>query len=257
MKLALSYNVFDGIELLEYSIKEVREVVDYVNVIYQTTSNYGEKTEFDERISKMEKNGLIDNVILYEPLLNLRPKQNETIKRNLGLQDIKDKKFDYFINLDTDEFFKKEDIIKGLKFMKENPSVEETFVKNIRYYKYPTIQLSNTWEDYAPFIYKVNKNNLGEKYTHNVDPSRSYGSMNKHFFKSNEIIMHHMWMVRDDIEKKFRNKSSKNNFIEGIDETINFYKNYKGEGDVIFYRQGKVISSPINKTKNIFNIKTK
>ena len=257
MKLALSYNVFDGIELLEYSIKEIREVVDYVNIVYQTTSNYGEKTEFDERITNMEKNGLIDNVILYEPSLNLRPKQNETIKRNLGLKDIKDKKFDYFINLDTDEFFKKEDILKGLNFMKENPLVEETFVKNIRYYKYPTIQLSKTWEDYAPFIYKVNKSNLGEKYTRNVDPSRSYGSRNNHFFKSNEIIMHHMWMVRDDIEKKFRNKSSKNNFIEGIDETINFYKNYKGEGDVIFYRQGKVISSPINKTKNIFNIKTK
>lgn len=254
MGLAVSYNVFDGIELLESSIKSIRGSVDYVNIVYQTVSNYGEKNDFDPRITKMENEGLIDNIIFYEPNLNIKPKQNETIKRNLGLEDIKNKNYEFFLNLDTDEFYDEEDIKKGIDFLNKNPHTEETFVRNIRYYKYPTVQLKETWNDYAPFIYRVNNKILGNKYTQNVDPSRSYGSKDTHFFDSNYIIMHHMWMVRDDIEKKFRNKSSQVNFIEGIEETIDFYKNFKGSGEVVYYRQGVKITSPTTIVDNKFSI---
>ena len=43
MKLAAIYNVFDAEELLPYSIKSIRDVVDKVIVVYQKTSNMGEK----------------------------------------------------------------------------------------------------------------------------------------------------------------------------------------------------------------------
>ena len=34
MKLGVSYNLFDGEELLESSIKSIRDNVDYVSVVY-------------------------------------------------------------------------------------------------------------------------------------------------------------------------------------------------------------------------------
>ena len=37
-KLGVSYNLFNGEELLEASIKSIRQNVDYINVIYQEYS---------------------------------------------------------------------------------------------------------------------------------------------------------------------------------------------------------------------------
>lgn len=41
MKVGISYNLFDGEELLESSIKSIRDNVDYISVVYQTVSNFG------------------------------------------------------------------------------------------------------------------------------------------------------------------------------------------------------------------------
>jgi len=41
MKIGVSYNLFDGEELLESSIKSIRKNVDYISVVYQTVSNFG------------------------------------------------------------------------------------------------------------------------------------------------------------------------------------------------------------------------
>ena len=41
MKISASYNVFDGEELLEKSISSIRDSVDFISVVYQTISNFG------------------------------------------------------------------------------------------------------------------------------------------------------------------------------------------------------------------------
>jgi hypothetical protein len=41
-KLGAAYNVFDGEELLWRSIESIRPVVQFVVVVYQTTSNFGD-----------------------------------------------------------------------------------------------------------------------------------------------------------------------------------------------------------------------
>jgi hypothetical protein len=41
-KLGAAYNVFDGEELLWRSIESIRPVVQFVAVVYQTTSNFGD-----------------------------------------------------------------------------------------------------------------------------------------------------------------------------------------------------------------------
>lgn len=38
-KLGITYSLFDGEELLKYSIKQIRKSADYINVVYQ--KNHG------------------------------------------------------------------------------------------------------------------------------------------------------------------------------------------------------------------------
>ena len=41
MKLGVAYNIFDGEEMLPFSLKNLRPMVDFICVVYQTTSNFG------------------------------------------------------------------------------------------------------------------------------------------------------------------------------------------------------------------------
>ena len=45
MKLGVSYNLWKGEELLKYSIKAIREHVDYIVVVYQNLSNFKQDRE--------------------------------------------------------------------------------------------------------------------------------------------------------------------------------------------------------------------
>ena len=54
MKLGISYNLFDGEELLEKSINQIRNLVDYISVVYQITSNYGNPCD-SELVSLLQK----------------------------------------------------------------------------------------------------------------------------------------------------------------------------------------------------------
>ena len=41
MRLGVAYNLFDGEELIEYSIKSIRNNVDFICIIWQKISNHG------------------------------------------------------------------------------------------------------------------------------------------------------------------------------------------------------------------------
>jgi hypothetical protein len=88
-KLGIAYNIFDdSIELLEKSILSVRNVADYITVIYQDISNMGNQSEINlkELLTEYKGKGLIDSFYLYKPQLNAPiPHINEMNKRNMGL----------------------------------------------------------------------------------------------------------------------------------------------------------------------------
>ena len=67
MKLGISYNLFDGKELLESSIKSVRNEAFHINVVYQTTSYYGNKAETDieKFLLHLKAKGLLDEIHHY------------------------------------------------------------------------------------------------------------------------------------------------------------------------------------------------
>lgn len=73
-KLGISYSVWDGEELLEASIKSVRENADYINVVWQKKSWHG--IDCDENLEillmQLKEKGLIDEIIFSSLILTLR-----------------------------------------------------------------------------------------------------------------------------------------------------------------------------------------
>ncbi len=69
MKLGAAYNLFDAEELLEASILSIRENVEFICVVYQTVSNWGNtcSPHLPELLEDLRSRGLIDQLVFYEP----------------------------------------------------------------------------------------------------------------------------------------------------------------------------------------------
>ena len=87
MKLGVSYNIFDGEEPLENSIKSIRKNVDYISVVYQEISNFGNPCNENliPLINELKNEGLVDEIFKYRPQPQRGGHFNEISKRNIGL----------------------------------------------------------------------------------------------------------------------------------------------------------------------------
>jgi hypothetical protein len=68
MVLGAAYNVFDGEELLEASIRSIRSNVDYIVVVYQTISNFGQpcSPNLIPILENLRKNKLVEDLVRYD-----------------------------------------------------------------------------------------------------------------------------------------------------------------------------------------------
>ena len=214
MKLGVTYNVFDGEELLEASINSIRNSVDHINIIYQTTSNWGEKCSdnLEDMINDLMKKKLVDKIYKYQPKKTSAGK-NELHKRNIGLTICKLSLCSHFLNMDCDEFYIKSQFDDAKKFIADN-KIDASCCKFINYIKKPTWQIESYPPMYVPFIAKINlfsKINRKSYYPVLVDPTRKLnGSKKFKFFEADILRMEHMSLVRKDLAKKFSNSSSRN-----------------------------------------------
>jgi len=254
MKIGVSYNVFDGEELLEASIKSIRQNVDYINIVYQTTSNFGNKCsdELLDVVNDLKNKGLVEELFLYEPDLK-RGAWNETKKRRIGLSLCKKQKCTHFLNMDTDEFY--ED--KQFKYAKDIVQKEKIGASACRIYYYMTepiyrgVSVPNN--HFAPFLFSVNfltVINKFMKYKFSVDPTRRVGNLitrtyfrNPKLFEEHELMMHHMSFIRKDISKKWSNTSHTTSRSLAKEKTL----------ELLNWKYDKSDKSII-KVKNQFNI---
>lgn len=217
MKLGISYNIFDGEELLKASLVNIRKNADYINVVYQTTSNQGQKASenLEPLLLLLKAEGLIDKLINYEPDLKKSASDNERKKRNIGLEDARKNGCTHFMTMDADEFYYSEQFINAKKFIVDNKiDVSACMCYN---YATPIIRHRSIYlAGGLAFIYKINKKS---KFTSCYfplysDPTRKMDYKNKKFymFSPHELVMHHYTYVRNDIMKKWMNSSS-------VDET--------------------------------------
>jgi hypothetical protein len=238
MKLGISYNLFDGEELLEGSINCIRKYVDFISVVYQTVSNFGNKANPNlvDYLMKIKSNKLIDELYEYIPT-TFHGAGNEIEKRNIGLQLSRNVGCSHHMSIDADEYYlgyefkhAKEKIIKN-----DN---DASFCPIINYYKTweyiikitETVSFPLTFPPYVSMIYKIKPNSqfLSKgKYVVLIDPTRKIQPINNPIiFERNEIQMHHGSYIRNDISIKLINSSANKNFNEEINTIIDYYSSW-------------------------------
>ena len=259
-KLGVSYNVFDGLELLESSILSIRKNVDYINVVYQNISNYGEILKDDDLrlLNRLKNLKLIDNLILYNPNLKFSSHFNEVKKREIGLKDCLRHKCTYFLNMDTDEYYLEDQFLKAKRFIYEK-DISCTACSMYYYIKSPHYKFVEPRRStFVPFICKVNfrtKLKFAADSFCLVDPTRMVSYKGKvYFFAPSILAMHHMAFVRKDLRKKFRNSSYNvsqkgKNINEEIKKSV---LSYKFPDDFYFFGEGYY---KIEYVEDMFNIK--
>jgi len=236
MRLGVAYNLFDGEELLEYSIKSIRNNVDFICVVWQKTSYHGESCnpKLESFLNGLVESGLIDEIYLYEPNDENTGGEISSFKRNIGLELCKKNNCNYHMSMDTDEFYTDEQF----NFMKKEMirgNYGTGYCRQIQYYKDAIYQLKCSERNYVTTIEKIMPDT---KYVYkiacaiDVSPERktnnSKNGLPYRIFKRYECEMHHMSFIRKDIAKKVRNSSLDEAFGEERGNIVShYYQNWK------------------------------
>lgn len=226
MKLGICYMVFDGEELLEFSINAIRKSVDFIAATYQTTSYFGNPNDIDIKsvMEDFQKRGLIDQLIYFEPDFSLSPKANELRLRNIGLEASRQAACTYHASLDVDEFFEADSI----EFAKKSlDGYDCSLVSYETYYKSPTFLVVPRLNVINTFIHPVdNEYDIDVNFPYYVETTRKLKKFNKcKLFDVNDIVMHHMSYVRKDLLKKFHNSSNGRHYQ--LVKFLKIYDTYK------------------------------
>lgn len=207
MRLVAVFNVWGDYDLLDYSLKNIRPLVDGVIIVASERSNYGE-------ISPIPKN--LQDVYQREPQFR-NARNSETDKRNYGLKIAKEQGYTHFLTMDADEFYEPE------AFLKEKERFLNLDLKGLvcqcqTYFKSPqlTIGLDTTL---VPFIHELTptiRHEFNRRYPFawdssgiRIDPTRSLNITTG--VQRSDLIMHHYSWVRKDYQVKIRNSTARNN----------------------------------------------
>lgn len=207
MKLAAIYNIWDGEELFKYSLESID--VDDVIIIWQETSNFGEK---HDPFYAIAGNGYLHK---FHPDLTISGQENELNKRMLGIRLAAQRGNTHYMFIDSDEVYNKEQF----KAAKEKAfKYDITACRLYTYYHSPEYRLTPLEEYYVPFICKIKEGMFlptkENPYFVYADPTRGFRTKwdSTYIFKPDELMMHHFSYVRRDIGRKLRNSSARGNF---------------------------------------------
>ena len=212
LKWGISYSVFDGEELLEDSLKSVRNNADYINVVYQMKSWYGDDCSQNllSTLEDLKNKGLIDELIEYKPNYKKNAGKQEVEKRNLGLKYAKKAHCDFFMTMDCDEFYF-ENEMKNCKIFIVNHNITNSFCKQIMYLN-PSQQIINMQLCYIALWSKINifsKLKRLKDFIILVDPTRRVSRIfNFKPYVFYNINMHHYSYIRKNLSKKCKNSSN-------------------------------------------------
>jgi hypothetical protein len=243
MKLGISYNVFDGEELLEGSLKLVRRYADYISIIYQTLSNLNRpcSPSLESSIFAIKKSGLVEELITYRPDFSLSPTENETIKRNIGLNMSRFSVCTHHLSMDVDEYYDPQEFANICKYIDDN-DIDLSACGLYSYYKYPFLRLDPPERYFVTFITRIYENSnfiTGSYFPVLVDPSRRMndarckGLMKFKCFSQDDLMMHHFTYVRKNLRSKLENSSASINFTN-IEKVIQHYDNFRIGDQALF-----------------------
>lgn len=214
MKLAAIYNVFDGEELLEGSIRQIMHHVDKIICLVQTVSNHGNR--YRGGLDKVnELSNLINEVIIYDPL-DISPMRNETRKRNIGREKALSLGCTHFISMDCDEYYKPDEF-KDAKDKVEELGLKSTVVRLKTYFGKPEYRIVPDETYYVPFICDVHLRIGNWSNGYECDPTRKPNAKATLL----DLYMYHYSWIRDNIAMKIDNSSANVNLKKHREELIN------------------------------------
>lgn len=255
MKLGISYGAFDGLELLGYTIKNMRSEVDFICLVRQQIGYHGNPADSEdlETIDYLFEIGLVDEIIDYVPNLNLNPQINEINIRNLGLDRSIANGCTHHTSADVDEFY----IVEQLKLAKkiiEDTDADCSVADSIDYYRRPIWRIVPERRHLVPFIHPTtSRYEANFDFPHGVDFTRRSDKCKKCcVLKPEEFEIHHMNYIRNSIKKKMINNLNHTKVPGSPNKFINHHNKYN---------VGEVLSIPPDNIKrttievpNIFNI---
>jgi hypothetical protein len=235
-KLTYNINSFDATELIEPALLEIRDQLDWVTCIWQKKSYCGnsmDPIDFEE-LNRLKSIGLVDELIEFVPNYNKPHREQETDKRNMGIEMMRQRGFSHVISSDADELYNKDQFKEAKKQINEK-GWPITYWSYVNYYRDFEHYLVYPFRPFVPGICST-----FFKYTFNgpapgpTDPTRRiFNPMNigTYLFPDNVIRMVHGAWIRKNIRKKLENWSAKDHFPkELIDKAVYQYENWK-EGD--------------------------
>lgn len=239
MKLGVSYNLFDGEELLEGSINQIREHVDYLTVVCQTTSNFGKPCSEDliPLLKRLKKEKLIDDVLLYTPEVERGGHYNEIQKRNAGLKASLKADCTHHMSMDCDEYYISDEF-KTLKKLMREGDYDSSYCQMLTYYKSWEYVLDPPEDYYVSLMCKINEKShyvIGAPAPVLVDPTRRvHGLRTPLILKRDQVQMHHGSYIRNNIRAKLENSSASINFTQDIDKLVEYYTNWTYPNKVLW-----------------------
>jgi hypothetical protein len=269
MKLGVTYIVFDGIELLEHSIRQIRPHVDYVNVIYQEISWFGSTIQKEDlqTLNLLKRSNLIDDLTKFTNFSPIRDKSltgitkaksYERAKRQLGLDMSLTRGCTHYLCMDVDEFYISDEFAEAKSQIIKMEYVQ-TAVRMINYVNIPTIHRGYD-SNRVPFICKITRaSKMTPSFFVKCDPTRGItgGPSGRYEFKPTEITMHHMETVRKNLLLKYDSttravfKRSKTNELVQSIKSVNESKPTFNFNKIIFPGLGQI---KLTKCENVFDI---
>jgi len=241
-RLGYYINSFDASELLFQALSEIRDQLDWVCAIYQKKSYWQNPMarEDMEELVRLKNIGLVDELIEFKPDFTKYSREQETDKRNMGIELSKQRGCSHVMSVDADEFYDK-DQFKYAKDKINKVGWPITYCSYVNYYRDFEHYLVYPFRPFVPFIhsnffkYQFNGPAPGAS-----DPTRRIfcpSNLGTYLFEDNEIRMGHAAWVRRDIRKKLVNWSAKNHFKpELIDKAVKRWENFKdGEKAVMLF----------------------
>jgi hypothetical protein len=214
MRLAAIYCVWgDANDLLQLSIDNIEPVVDGVIVVYSNTSNYG-----NTALVKCTPKPKV-NYTNWEPNTARTPHDNETDKRNYGLNLARNSGYTHFIMLDADEFYEQSAFKIEKEYIEQNDVIGKVCKTKV-YFKKPTLTIGFD-HTLVPFIHKITPG-LQFHFNHKTYPFAYDDQGNAHIdptrrlnitrgIEWTSITMHHYSWVRSDYNIKIENSAASKN----------------------------------------------
>lgn len=271
-KLALGIIAFEGSEHLYNIIMELRDCVDDVIIGLQKKSYHGDPIpaiDYQEILRLKEEDGIVDYILNIELDSNLKPRQQETDKRNTIIEFAKNNGNSHILVIDSDEYYTKNSFLRALQEI-DLHDYEQTYCQYVNYYYDYKHFLKYPFKDgmHVPFVSKTIYKHSFEctDFPLPSDPTRRYIRPKKtkivinkegkqqeildtvynpvtkeneiqylvdyYIFPWKQLHMHHLSWVRSDIRKKLNMWSSKNlfpNFEDLIDKAVYSFNNYDPE----------------------------